>query len=227
MDKKEMRNLFDGDCSPAEEQAAGRWLAEHAETKEADELLYALLRETKPATADAEGAFRRVCRRLGIAPKSSAWRLVGRWTMRAAACLLLPVAALAFYLYGEAQRPGEWFEAYAPYGKTLRVVLPRVEGDAMRFYACRPDALVFGAFGILEPQGERPCPAGEIDLVVCPGVAFTADGRRLGRGRGYYDRYLGDPAFRGFRVGVCYAHQLVDDLPVEPHDVRMDRVITG
>ena len=109
-----MRNLFDGDCSPAEEQAAGRWLAEHAETKEADELLYALLRETKPATADAEGAFRRVCRRLGIAPKSSAWRLVGRWTMRAAACLLLPVAALAFYLYGEAQRPGEWFEAYAP-----------------------------------------------------------------------------------------------------------------
>ena len=118
-------------------------------------------------------------------------------------------------------------EVLARWATTRRVVLPRVEGDAMRFYACRPDALVFGAFGILEPQGERPCPAGEIDLVVCPGVAFTADGRRLGRGRGYYDRYLGDPAFRGFRVGVCYAHQLVDDLPVEPHDVRMDRVITG
>lgn len=118
-------------------------------------------------------------------------------------------------------------EVLARWASTRRVVLPRVEGDAMRFYACRPDALVFGAFGILEPQGERPCPAGEIDLVVCPGVAFTADGRRLGRGRGYYDRYLGDPAFMGFRVGVCYAHQLVDDLPVEPHDVRMDRVITG
>ena len=118
-------------------------------------------------------------------------------------------------------------EVLARWASTRRVVLPRVEGDAMRFYACRPDALVFGAFGILAPQGERPCPAGEIDLVVCPGVAFTADGRRLGRGRGYYDRYLGDPAFRGFRVGVCYAHQLVDDLPVEPHDVRMDRVITG
>ena len=118
-------------------------------------------------------------------------------------------------------------EVLARWASTRRVVLPRVEGDAMRFYACRPDALVFGAFGILEPQGERPCPAGEIDLVVCPGVAFTADGRRLGRGRGYYDRYLGDPAFRGFRVGVCYAHQLVDDLPVEPHDMRMDRVITG
>ena len=103
-------------------------------------------------------------------------------------------------------------EVLARWASTRRVVLTRVEGDAMRFYACRP---------------ERPCPAGEIDLVVCPGVAFTADGRRLGRGRGYYDRYLGDPVFRGFRVGVCYAHQLVDDLPVEPHDVRMDRVITG
>ena len=118
-------------------------------------------------------------------------------------------------------------EALVRWSAVKRIVVPRVEGDAMRFYACRPDALVFGAFGILEPQGERPCPAGEIDLVVCPGVAFTADGRRLGRGRGYYDRYLGDPVFRGFRVGVCYAHQLVDDLPVEPHDVRMDRVITG
>ena len=47
-------------------------------------------------------------------------------------------------------------EVLARWASTRRVVLPRVEGDAMRFYACRPDALVFGAFGILEPQGERP-----------------------------------------------------------------------
>lgn len=117
-------------------------------------------------------------------------------------------------------------EVLARWAETRRVVLPRVEGDEMRFYACRPDALVFGAFGILEPQGEQACSAGEIDLVICPGVAFTSDGRRLGRGRGYYDRYLGQSAFRGFRVGVCYAHQLVDDLPVEPHDVRMDVVVS-
>lgn len=44
-------------------------------------------------------------------------------------------------------------EVLARWASTRRVVLPRVEGDAMRFYACRPDALVFGAFGILEPQG--------------------------------------------------------------------------
>ena len=116
-------------------------------------------------------------------------------------------------------------EALARWGQTRRVVLPRVEGDAMQFYGYRPEALARGAFGIFEPQGERPCPVGDIDLVVCPGVAFTADGRRLGRGRGYYDRYLGQPAFRGYRVGVCYAHQVVDDLPAEPHDVRRDTVI--
>lgn len=118
-------------------------------------------------------------------------------------------------------------EVLARWAETRRVVLPRVEGDRMRFCACRPDALTFGAFGILEPQDERPCPACEIDLMICPGVAFTADGRRLGRGRGYYDRYLSAAGFGGFRVGVCYAHQVVDDLPVEPHDERMDVVIFG
>lgn len=117
-------------------------------------------------------------------------------------------------------------EVLARWNETRRVVLPRVEGETMHFYSCRPETLRFGAFGILEPQGEEECPPERIDLMICPGVAFTEDGRRLGRGKGYYDRYLSQPAFRGYRVGVCYAHQLVDDLPVEPHDVRMDAVVS-
>jgi len=124
MEKNDIRRAFGGDCTPEERQRADRWLAEHAQTKEADELLYDLLRETEPAAADAAGAFGRVCRRLGIAPRVPVRRLVGQWAMRAAACLLVPVAALALYLYGEAQRPDEWFEAWAPYGRTLHVVLP-------------------------------------------------------------------------------------------------------
>ena len=48
-----------------------------------------------------------------------------------------------------------------------------------------------------------------------------------GRGRGFYDKYLSQPGFRGVKVGVCYAHQLVGALPVEPHDVFMDYVITN
>ena len=66
-------------------------------------------------------------------------------------------------------------------------------------------------------------PAG-IDLVIVPGVAFTADGRRLGHGKGYYDRFL--VGTTAHTVGACFAEQLVDELPVEPHDVRLDRVLS-
>ena len=106
-----------------------------------------------------------------------------------------------------------------------RLLLPRVEGEEMEFCEYRPGELAGGAFGILEPQQSAPCPPEEIDLIVVPGVAFTARGERMGRGRGYYDKYLSRPGFRAVKIGVAYAHQQVDTLPVEPHDVRMDRVM--
>lgn len=109
-------------------------------------------------------------------------------------------------------------EALVRWGSAKRIVVPRVGGDAMRFFDYAPGALRAGAFGIAEPS--------EIDLIVVPGTAFTQAGARMGRGRGYYDKYLSQPGFRGVKVGVCYAHQLVGELPVEPHDVFMDYVIT-
>ncbi|WP_308501527.1 5-formyltetrahydrofolate cyclo-ligase [uncultured Alistipes sp.] len=108
-----------------------------------------------------------------------------------------------------------------------RLVVPRVEGETMRFFEYDPQTLLPGAFGILEPgPAARLCPPREIDLLFVPGVAFTPQGVRCGRGRGYYDRYLGRADFRAVKIGVCYAHQLVDDLPAEPHDMRVDAVIT-
>lgn len=107
-----------------------------------------------------------------------------------------------------------------------RLAVPRVEGDAMRLFDYDLRTLARGAFGILEPGPEaRLCPPGEIDLLLIPGVAFTREGARCGRGRGYYDRYLSQPGFRGVKIGICYAHQVVDDLPLEAHDVRMDGLI--
>lgn len=107
-----------------------------------------------------------------------------------------------------------------------RLVVPRVEGDAMRFFEYDPRRLVPGAFGILEPGPDaRLCSPGELDLLLVPGVAFTAGGLRCGRGKGYYDRYLAQSGFRAVKIGVCFAHQLVDALPAEPHDIRMDGVI--
>lgn len=117
--------------------------------------------------------------------------------------------------------------ALAAWAADKHLVVPRVAGDEMEFYDYLPDAMRSGAFGIDEPQGATPCPPERIDLIVVPGTAFTRAGARIGRGRGYYDRYLSRPGFRARTVGVCYTHQLLDTLPVEPHDVPLDRVIAG
>lgn len=109
-----------------------------------------------------------------------------------------------------------------------RVVVPRVEGDEMRFFCYDPSMQVVGSFGIEEPgDGALLCSPSEIELMVVPGVAFTATGDRMGRGRGYYDKYLSQSDFRGYTIGVGYAHQLVDSLPVEEHDRRLDKVVVG
>ena len=85
--------------------------------------------------------------------------------------------------------------------------------------------MAVGAFGINEPQRGVPVRPEEIDAIVVPGVAFTADGVRMGRGKGFYDRYLSQKGFAALKIGVCYREQLVDDIPAEPHDVAMDVVI--
>ena len=85
-----------------------------------------------------------------------------------------------------------------------------------------------GAFGIDEPTTEAVrCAPAEIDLMVVPGVAFTPCGGRLGRGRGYYDRYLAQADFRARTIGVGYRHQLMDALPMESHDAVLNQVIVG
>jgi len=107
----------------------------------------------------------------------------------------------------------------------FRVLLPRVVGEEIVAVAHDPGrALVVGAFGIPEPMGD-PVDPQEIDVVLVPGLAFTRDGRRLGQGGGFYDRFL--PLLREdcVTVGVCFAEQIVDDLATEPHDRIVDLVI--
>ena len=83
--------------------------------------------------------------------------------------------------------------------------------------------LVKGHFGIPEPD-TAPW-TGKIDLILVPGVAFDKDMFRLGRGGGYYDRFLKRYA-NSMKIGVCYDFQLHNDLPNEYFDIRMDRVVT-
>lgn len=108
-------------------------------------------------------------------------------------------------------------------GKTL--LLPRCEGDGT-MTARRMDDLAElepGAYGILEPKPDAPCVMpDEIDLILVPGLAFDEKGGRLGRGKGYYDRFLGKTEAK--TIGVCRC--LVPRVPVEVHDKRMDAVVT-
>ena len=80
-----------------------------------------------------------------------------------------------------------------------------------------------GCQGILEPGAETPVVSpGEVDLILVPGMAFDPTGGRLGRGKGYYDRFLGN----GKTIGVCYQSALLPQVPMEAHDRRVDAIVT-
>ncbi len=91
----------------------------------------------------------------------------------------------------------------------------------VRSYA-KGDKLKKGKFGIPEPQTEAY--KGNIDLILVPGVAFDKQGHRMGRGGGYYDRFL--KRYRSAtKIGVAYKFQMTKKVPTSWHDVKMDRVI--
>ena len=108
-----------------------------------------------------------------------------------------------------------------------KVVMPKVEGDQMEFYPYSPGSVSCGAWGILEPELPAvPVSASEIDVMIVPGRAFTQAGDRLGRGKGFYDRYMSRDGFRARTIGVCFKCQLVEVLPTEPHDMKVDEVVS-
>jgi 5-formyltetrahydrofolate cyclo-ligase len=109
-----------------------------------------------------------------------------------------------------------------------RVLLPVVSGGTLDWAAYDgPETLAAGRFGLREPTGARLGPSGlaGADLVLLPALAVDARGGRLGRGGGFYDRALvGLP--RGRLVAVVHAFEVVAEVPVEPHDVRVGAVLT-
>lgn len=109
--------------------------------------------------------------------------------------------------------------------KNKRVVVPRIEGEDMNFYDIS-EGLEKGAFGIMEPTSTTPVEPSEIDVMVVPGVAFSLDGARCGRGKGFYDKYLSRKGFRAYTIGVCYPCQIVENLPTEEHDKKLYCVIS-
>jgi 5-formyltetrahydrofolate cyclo-ligase len=83
-----------------------------------------------------------------------------------------------------------------------------------------------GYMGIREPVSGMPVPVMDIDLVIVPGLGFDQRGNRLGRGRGFYDRFLSHRDFRGRSCGLSLEEQFVDEVPADDLDVRIHMLVT-
>lgn len=105
--------------------------------------------------------------------------------------------------------------------------LPRIEGDVIVAVAHDgASPLAPSGLGTPEPvSGERLSPT-EVDVVVLPGLAFDAEGGRLGYGGGFYDRYLTRTRSSTWRIGLAFDEQIVDAVPRGGHDLAVDAVVT-
>jgi len=110
----------------------------------------------------------------------------------------------------------------------VRFVTPRVEPDgSMTIRAYDPDDLETHRYGFRQPNAEsKPIDDGDIDVVLLPGLAFDEQGGRLGRGGGYYDRLLNRIPESTARIGVTSRDALIEHVPMDSHDARVDWVVT-
>ena len=112
-------------------------------------------------------------------------------------------------------------------GKTA--TLPRYSAEKAHYTACAVRDLALdlqqGNYGIHEPNSQCSIfDLKKLDLILVPGIGFALNGLRLGRGKGYYDRLLADiPAFK---CGVAFDWQLAVEIPSEPHDIRLNSIVT-
>lgn len=108
------------------------------------------------------------------------------------------------------------------------ILLPTVEGDDILLKPYEGAShMAKGYYNIDEPTGNALfTDFDSIDLILVPGMAFDAEGNRLGRGKGYYDRFL-PKLTRSYNIGICFPFQKVERVPHEPFDKPMDEVIVG
>lgn len=153
---------------------------------------------------------------------------LGRSLAAQQSLLLAPefVAATVVALYSPVRNEVFTEEIFTEARRCGKIVAyPRVRGALLEFVEVKErQELETGAYGILEPCGVHVVPLAALELIVVPGVAFDLAGHRLGYGKGYYDRLLHE--CRGLLVGLCFDFQLVEKLPAEAHDVRMNMVVT-
>jgi 5-formyltetrahydrofolate cyclo-ligase len=113
-------------------------------------------------------------------------------------------------------------------GKT--VLVPKVSWDQRRMLPVEISSLRDGmtttGSGVREPIAGKPVPVDLIDLVIVPGLGFSDNGYRIGRGMGFYDRFLAQAEFAGVSCGLAFEEQIVPDLPVLDHDMPLGMLAT-
>ncbi|MCM2370423.1 5-formyltetrahydrofolate cyclo-ligase [Aporhodopirellula aestuarii] len=114
-----------------------------------------------------------------------------------------------------------------------QIVVPYCVDDQLELFRLESmEELVEGMYGVLEPKAElrgRPDKVASVDqlrLILVPGVAFDREGGRLGHGKGYYDRLLQNVRPDTLLVSLAFECQVFDKIPMQPHDVPMDLVVT-
>lgn len=120
--------------------------------------------------------------------------------------------------------------AQAAWADMKLVLAPRVSWEQRRMLPIEIKSLTTDVLdtplGIREPADGMPIPLSDIDLVIVPGLGFDERGNRLGRGRGFYDRFLAHRDFRGVACALAFEEQVVPEVPADDTDVRMDLLVT-
>lgn len=185
----------------------------------------------KPSAASAtKSALRRELRRavgnMSVEERAAASRRLCERLRRLA---LWEHAELVLFYHPLPDEPDLWPLALEKLGQGRSVALLGFRAEAGGYVPCEVRRLETdlrpGRYGVQEPGNHCPeVDTKRLDLTLVPGIGFTLGGDRLGRGKGHYDRIL--PRIPGFKCGVAFDCQLTSALPVEPHDTRLNGILT-
>ncbi len=111
------------------------------------------------------------------------------------------------------------------WAKEKSVILPCVKGQTLdlKVFAGKEQLVDGENYGIPEPNGSVFMAKDEIDLILIPGIAFDKENNRMGRGKAYYDRLL--QSLSAYKVGICFNFQILDAVPIDEHDIKMDAIV--
>ncbi|ROR29315.1 5-formyltetrahydrofolate cyclo-ligase [Mobilisporobacter senegalensis] len=109
----------------------------------------------------------------------------------------------------------------------LKIAVPKIVNKQMDFYYIKQmEELKIGFYGILEPDSHQKAIDDHV-LMIMPGLAFDEECNRIGYGAGYYDRYLmANKHLSIHKIALAYDFQIVDQLEVNPYDIKVDHIIT-